>query len=697
MDTKYKISRSPVLRAIAFCLCAVLLGIGTSCLFYAILEAADTNITPRDLAEADYLQSETCYYERRDIAVTLAWLLKLRGRPATASNRGSETAVYDASAEYAEEYSSSTGEYGMSASEKEYEIQRLKRELEQKSEGFLYYATDGDTIISNTDQAEPDFFQSLPSRYIADNVNQIWEAYPALYDYPMDYSDFFAVTTDNEANIRIYVGMDNTVLEERSQAFAAEVMQIKNFLRLALLFYLGALLCFIYLCLICGRRPDDQQIHLLPIDRLWSEVLLAAVIGVPLLAAGIAATGLEKLGEQVYLYYEFLFSAFLTAAGVVWLAFLFSVIRLLKKRMFIKNSILYKVLRWLYLHLRDALRTFVQAVGHVGSLPFRMICAVVLFEGALLLLGLFCIAAIGAFLIWFLLFLVLNFFVLRKLAKMAKETEAIADGVKAVKSGDLAYKIEVADNGLLGEMAENINGISEGLKNSVEKEIKAERMKAELITNVSHDLKTPLTAILNYADLLSKESLTPDYANDYVKVIKEKSSKLKNLTQDLFDISKAQSGNIKVQNERLDLALLIKQALGEAEEKLSAADLDIRFRVTGGAAEIIGDGNLLSRVAENLIGNIVKYALAGTRVYIDLSAAEGQVTATFKNIAGYEMDFEADSLTERFVRGDAARSTEGSGLGLAIAKSYVEACGGQLSLTIDGDLFKVQLTFPAYR
>ena len=172
---------------------------------------------------------------------------------------------------------------------------------------------------------------------------------------------------------------------------------------------------------------------------------------------------------------------------------------------------------------------------------------------------------------------------------------------------------------------------------------------------------------------------------------------MKNLTQDLFDISKAQSGNIKVQNERLDLALLIKQALGEAEEKLSAADLDIRFRVTGGAAEIMGDGNLLSRVAENLIGNIVKYALAGTRVYIDLSAAEGQVTATFKNIAGYEMDFEADSLTERFVRGDAARSTEGSGLGLAIAKSYVEACGGQLSLTIDGDLFKVQLTFPAYR
>ena len=218
-------------------------------------------------------------------------------------------------------------------------------------------------------------------------------------------------------------------------------------------------------------------------------------------------------------------------------------------------------------------------------------------------------------------------------------------------------------------------------------------MKSELITNVSHDLKTPLTSILNYSDLLCQEHLTPEEANDYAKIIHQKGMRLKNLTSDLFDISKVQSGAEQMLCERLDACTLVRQALGEQDRSIGDGKLTLKVDMPDHEVPIWADGKKMSRVMENLIGNCVKYAMPGTRVFVSVKEDGNNAVIELKNIANYAMDFDASEITERFVRGDAARSTEGSGLGLAIAKSYVEACGGTFAVSVDGDLFKVQIVF----
>jgi signal transduction histidine kinase len=225
--------------------------------------------------------------------------------------------------------------------------------------------------------------------------------------------------------------------------------------------------------------------------------------------------------------------------------------------------------------------------------------------------------------------------------------------------------------------------VQDRLQNSVDQAMKAEKLKSELITNVSHDLKTPLTAIINYSDLLVKQ----DKNNEYARIIYEKSRKLQHLTEDLFEVSKAQSGNISVNMENLNLMELINQTMAEFD------DSGLEFKINIPPVNIMADGKLISRVFENLIGNIIKYSLPGTRVYIDGEEIGQKVHITFKNIASYEMNFDSSEVMERFSRGDQSRTTDGSGLGLAIAQSYTEACGGRLNIDIDGDLFKVTIMF----
>ena len=220
--------------------------------------------------------------------------------------------------------------------------------------------------------------------------------------------------------------------------------------------------------------------------------------------------------------------------------------------------------------------------------------------------------------------------------------------------------------------------------------------KNDSITYLAHDLKTPLTSILNYSDLLGKMDLTPEEANDYARIIYQKGLRLKNLTSDLFDISKVQSGAEQIISERLDACTLARQALAEQDKAVQESGLTVKAAIPERELPIWADGRKLSRVLENLIGNCVKYALKGTRVFLSVAEENGRAIIELKNTANYEMDFAADEITERFVRGDAARSTEGSGLGLAIAKSYTEACGGTFDVSVDGDQFKVRIGFPVY-
>lgn len=218
-------------------------------------------------------------------------------------------------------------------------------------------------------------------------------------------------------------------------------------------------------------------------------------------------------------------------------------------------------------------------------------------------------------------------------------------------------------------------------------------MKIELVTNVSHDLKTPLTSIISYVDLLSKEELPP-VAQDYVKVLQLKSERLKNIVSDVFELAKTTSGEISVEKEQLDLTKLSWQTIGEMEEKLADAGLELRAKICDPPVTVISDGKRIYRILQNLLDNAIKYSLKGTRVYYTLSTKNMNAIITIKNISANEMDFTPDEILERFTRGDKSRSTEGSGLGLSIAQGFTLACGGTLNIDIDGDMFKVTIVFP---
>ena len=281
-------------------------------------------------------------------------------------------------------------------------------------------------------------------------------------------------------------------------------------------------------------------------------------------------------------------------------------------------------------------------------------------------------------------------YILKKLTYLSE----IMDGTEKIKNGDLDYKIPIKDDDNFTLLAENINNIGQGLESSIEDALKSERMKAELITNVSHDLKTPLTSIINYIELIKKEkNIEPDYINDYIKVLDSKSKRLKVLIEDLFEASKASSGNLEINMDKIELRQLLRQSIGEMEEKILESNLDIRLNLPEDKVYIYADGRRMYRVLENLLSNIIKYSLNNTRVYIDLNVNEGKVTLIMKNISSYELNFDPVEIMERFKRADESRNTEGSGLGLAIAKDLVNLQGGKFHIEIDGDLFKSVLEF----
>jgi signal transduction histidine kinase len=245
----------------------------------------------------------------------------------------------------------------------------------------------------------------------------------------------------------------------------------------------------------------------------------------------------------------------------------------------------------------------------------------------------------------------------------------------------------------LREHGENLNNIGEGLKSALAEKMKSEHMKAELITNVSHDIKTPLTSIVNYVDLLKKEGLESENAAEYLNVLEKHSGKLKKLTEDLIEASKAASGCIAVNAENMDINVLLSQACGEYEDKLAECKLHPVLTLAEENPIIFADGGLVWRVFDNLFNNICKYSQKGTRVYLKTEVKEDKVYITFSNISAAQLDISSDELMARFVRGDVSRSTEGSGLGLSIARSLTELQNGSFDIIIDGDLFKAQTVF----
>lgn len=271
----------------------------------------------------------------------------------------------------------------------------------------------------------------------------------------------------------------------------------------------------------------------------------------------------------------------------------------------------------------------------------------------------------------------------------------IIEGIVKIREGEVAYQIPTSDmHGENKQLAEAVNSIGAGIKAAVETSMKDERLKADLITNVSHDIKTPLTSIINYVDLLKREKIEEEPVKGYIEVLENKSQRLKQLTDDLLEASKISSGNIVLNLEDIDLTELLKQAMGEFSEKFEEKNLTVMESFSGKVVHIEADSRRIWRVIENLLNNVCKYALPGTRVYLDMEIEQQKVTLSIKNISAQPLNIPAEELTERFIRGDVSRSTEGSGLGLSIAKNLTELQNGKFDIYLDGDLFKVTLTFP---
>lgn len=282
--------------------------------------------------------------------------------------------------------------------------------------------------------------------------------------------------------------------------------------------------------------------------------------------------------------------------------------------------------------------------------------------------------------------------------RKADGMERILEGLKRITNGELRYKIPAEQlAGEQKEMAEYINHIGEGLDAAVENSLKNERMKTELITNVSHDIKTPLTSIINYVDLLKRENFTDPKICGYLDVLDEKAHRLKVLTEDVVEASKASSGAISLELANINFIEMLHQVMGEFDEKFQEKNLSLMVHLTDEAMMIRADGRRLWRVLDNVFGNVVKYAMEGTRVYAEATPVCGKVTFSLKNISAQPLNISAEELTERFIRGDSSRNTEGSGLGLSIAQSLTELQGGEFKLYLDGDLFKVIITFPLIR
>ncbi len=293
------------------------------------------------------------------------------------------------------------------------------------------------------------------------------------------------------------------------------------------------------------------------------------------------------------------------------------------------------------------------------------------------------------------LWICLNLWIFYIMFRRSADRDRIDLAIRHLADGETSYQVNEAQfSGKIRETAENLNNISKGLEMALSEKVKSERLKADLITNVSHDIKTPLTSIINYVDLIKREHIQDEKILRYLDVLEQKSLRLKNLTEDLVEASKASSGNVKLEISRLDFIELIHQTNGEFEEKFASRRLNLITSAPEHVLFIEADGRRLWRVLENLYNNAFKYALEGSRIYVDVAEEDSMAVFTIKNMSSNPLNIKAEELTERFVRGDVARTTEGSGLGLSIAKSLTELQGGTFEIYIDGDLFKVKVAFP---
>ena len=439
-----------------------------------------------------------------------------------------------------------------------------------------------------------------------------------------------------------------------------------------------------------GRNNEDKKVHLNFFDRCYTEIVAVVVFMIWLMGTSVIVQAMDD--EEMRIVWKTIgFGTLGLWFGIWFLAGWLSLVRRIKARSLWRDSLL----RHILLLVRKCFSKCSNLLVFLGGNMISRVKIILLFGIFIFLQFMFTGMTVeGGSALSLLLMIVMDCAVLYYLIKKAWGREQIIAGLKKITDGDLQYKIPTEK--LSGEqemVADYINHIGEGLDAAVENSLKNERMKTELITNVSHDIKTPLTSIINYVDLLKRENPEDPKIRGYLEVLENKAQRLKVLTEDVVEASKASTGNIALEMTDLNFIELVHQVIGEFEEKFEERNLTMVVHFDEEEAIICADGRRLWRVLENVFGNVSKYAMENTRVYVDVKVDRPNVQLSLKNISAQPLNISAEELTERFIRGDVSRNTEGSGLGLSIAKDLVQLQGGELKLYLDGDLFKVTIGF----
>ncbi len=486
-------------------------------------------------------------------------------------------------------------------------------------------------------------------------------------------------------DVRAYLEPKQTPGEEltRLRSSVGTLLRYQNaYLPVGIITAVLCIALLVFLMASMGKTPDGVKlrgIHRVPVD-----LFLAAALAAILFLANYSG------GAGNLLLYNPLWTWILPSTLMaLWIGFVAlltfcTLAARFRAGKWWRNSIIYIVCRFVYRAVRGLVRALPDAWK--GILVYAAVVLVNFFG------TLFTWISGSVFLL--LVLVALDIAGLYFVIRTVRQLKTLQTAGRKLAAGDLNYTVDTEKMyPVLKEHGDNLNAVSIGMNRAVNERMKSERFKTELITNVSHDLKTPLTSIVSYVDLLKKEPIESESAQEYIDVLDRQSQKLKKLTADLVDASKASSGALPVHSEKLDLGELLRQSAGEYTEKFAAAGIVPVLLVPEGETYVTADGRLLWRVLDNLLGNAVKYAQSGTRLYLELVQDETETVLTLKNISREPLNIPAEELMERFVRGDGSRHTDGSGLGLSIAKSLMELMGGKLALTLDGDLFKAALVF----
>lgn len=643
------------------------------------------------ILEKDYFQSDAYVRESEALINDLTWLINdYKSEDYILSGATiDEQDLRNATEELYLEYQTNSKNYNPNLSEEENfakfkeenadkitEIKEnlIKEDLKQFNQYLqniseyknpIYYVSDGEHEYTNAGKKNQEQFTKYPAYMKFTPYKQ--EFYPKeVYDNKSLYRINHTADQLNADNSVMYVAFTKDFLNEKIKAWHDDQAEVKDSIIILLSYLLGFIVSFVYLVIVIGRDSfKDEKLRLNGFDKLFTDINL--VFCLCLIAIWVATM------EDIYPNIDYVLISISIPIAALGFLLILSLVKHIKNRTLFKHSFIYWLISKLVFFIGDIYKN--------GNLAVKTVLIVV---GYPLLVA-------ATFFIFPVTLGVAAWFALKKV----KSFHAIKLGVENIKNGDKYHHIDVNGKGEFADLAENINTITDGLKKAVHNELKSERLKTELITNVSHDIRTPLTSIITYVDLLKQEQ-DPKKVDEYIEVLVQKANRLKVLTDDLFEAAKASSGNIPVHLERIDVESLITQGLGEVNDKIEAVGLSFRLNHPEEKQYVSADGKLLWRSIENLLSNIFKYALRDSRVYIDIEDLGNEVRLSFKNISAYELNISEDELMERFKRGDESRASQGSGLGLSIAKSLIENQNGKFEIQIDGDLFKAMITLPKY-